>query len=287
MSSGNSPFQKQKERLLVQRKEVVKGLSSVKKNYKKLLPSNDPHKEIKLQHEKNKVAIFENRLDLIDGELRFLRPSMDEDIAYRIRQNKDFAYKVAQLVPDNIPLRFHGCPIFAAEKIISSGEITSQEDRLGVNVICDDAVQISVTTKDNLYVTTQGFANLTPNFNLPAGCIFVVTPKDLMDEESGRFMQMDNVRFKNVPDRLVAVITTPENLSSIQTWLNNSGFSSAKAIDYDGFVKSIDRFIASVNITYRNIFKENPLEYSQVNLNSVKKQSLDTIISDAQRRSDA
>lgn len=163
----------------------------------------------------------------------------------------------------------------------------SQEDRLGINEIFDDAVQISVTTKDNLYITTQGFVNLTPNFNLPAGCIFVVTPKDLNDEESGRFMQMDNVRFKNDPDRLVAVISTPENLVSIQTWLNNSGFSSAKAIDYDGFVKSIDRFIASVNITYRNIFKENPLEYSQVNLNSVKKQSLDTIISDAQRRSDA
>ncbi len=287
MNNNEKLFQEQKAQLLTRRKEVVKGLSSARKRYEKILRSNDSHKEIKLQHEKNKVALFENRLDLIDGELRFLRPGYDEDIAYRVRQNHDFAYKIAHLVPDDIPLRFHGCPIFAAEKIISSGEITSQEDRLGINVICDDAAQISVTTKDNLYITTQGFANLTPNFTLPAGCIFVVTPKDLTDEESGRFMQMDNVRFKNDSDRLVAVISTPENLPSIQAWLTNSGLPSVKATDFDGFVQSIDRFIASVNIPYRNIFKGNYVESTEVNRRSLKKQNLDSIISGAKKRFDA
>ncbi len=282
--SYEKAFRNLKKKLLSERKEVQKRLEGVQKSYNKLLHSKDPRKEIKLPYEKNKVVIYENRLDLLDGKLRFLRPANDADIAYRQRQSNDFADKVSELVPDDLPLRFHGTPIYGAEKIIASGEIVSFQDRLGVNSSQDDAVQIYITSKDSLYITSQGFADLTPNFNLPAGCIFVVTPKDLADEEAGRFMHMSNVYFKDDPDRLVAVISTPENIPSLQTWLSQGGLSPSKAIDFDGFVRDIDRFIDSVEIPYRNISSKMNQLSSDTKPQLKTKPCLDALISGAKKR---
>lgn len=246
-------FLRQKEHLLANRAAASQKLHDARQSYMEMFRGNDPRKEIKLQYEMNKVRLCENSLELVEDKLKFMRPSREEDIAYRNRQYNEFANKISALVPEDLPLRFHGCPIYAAEKIIQSGEISSSADRLGVGTSYDGAGQISVTSKDNLHITTQGYTDLIGDYSLPAGCVFVLTPNDLADEETGEHQMMDSVSFKSDPSRLVAVISTPENTETIRGWLQNNDLDVQKATDFDGFVGAIDKFIDSVEIPYRNI----------------------------------
>ena len=58
------------------------------------------------------------------------------------------------------------------------GEISSSVDRVGSSTSYDVSDQVSVTTKNTIETTVQGYAGLTGNYNLPAGCIFVILPQD-------------------------------------------------------------------------------------------------------------
>lgn len=279
-------FERQKKQYLSDRKTVMKQLQTAQKAYDRLQRSNDPRKEIKLQYEKNKVSLYQYRLDLIEGKLKFLRLGNEEDASYRLRQYNDFADKVKPLIPQDLPLRFHGCPIDAAEKIIVSGEISSAADRTGIETSFNGTDQISVTTREDLSTTVREYTNLTANYNMPAGCIFVITPKNLDDEISANKQLMHNVNFKDTPDRLVAVISSPENIPELKSWLHQNGCSPQKAIDFDGFVHSIDKIIASVRIPYRNISGKTLSHSLEVNTQTSNKSRLDSLISGAKQRAD-
>lgn len=70
---------------------------------------------------------------------------------------------------------------------------------------------------------------------MPAGCIFVVLPKDDNDRESGESLLMGNVNFKEEPSRLYAIITTPENINMVSKWCKENNVDSGKVYDYDSF----------------------------------------------------
>ncbi len=175
---------------------------------------------------------------MYEQELFFLRPRQQEDIEYRNRQYNNFADEIRKLTSQNIPLRFHGCPIYTAKEIIESGEISSSVDRLGIMTSYDSSGQISVTTSDTISTTINGYSGLLDNeYFLPAGCIFVVLPKDEEDAKAGNSMLMGNVNFKESPDRLVAIISTPENMNRIIYWTTENNIDSDKVFTYDGFVE--------------------------------------------------
>ena len=169
------------------------------------------------------------------NKLQFIRPANIEDIEYRTRQYKEFSEIIEEFLPDDLPLRFHGCPIYNAKKIIESGEISASSDRVGFNTSYDVTGQISVTTKYSLPITVQSYAGLMGNYNMPAGCIFVVLPKDDNDRESGESLLMGNVNFKEEPSRLYAIITTPENINMVSKWCKENNVDSGKVYDYDSF----------------------------------------------------
>ena len=102
----------------------------------------------------------------------------------------------------------------------------------------DSSGQISVTTSDTISTTINGYSGLLDNeYFLPAGCIFVVLPKDEEDAKAGNSMLMGNVNFKESPDRLVAIISTPENMNRIIYWTTENNIDSDKVFTYDGFVE--------------------------------------------------
>lgn len=269
----------EKRIFLSKREEAVKKLESACDKYEKVQQSILPRKESRLRHAENNVSLYKYQLRVIDDQLRYLRPRFEEDISYRLRQFNEFAGIIKDRLPEEVPLRFHGCPIYVAERILESGEISSSVDRIGVETSYDSAGQISVTTRDDLYITVQSYTNLNYDYNFPAGCIFVMTPASYADEKCGQQLLMGNVNFKLEPERLVAVISTPENIPAIRSWLTNIGFPSDKAIDFDGFVNNLDRFIQSVRLSY----KELPL-FSQrrsIYFGSERKQSLEDQINSA------
>lgn len=46
-----------------------------------------------------------------------------------------------------------------------------------------------------------------------------------------------NVDFKTQPDRLVSVVTTPENIDKVKNWAHLGGVDVSKVMDFDNFVR--------------------------------------------------
>lgn len=270
-------FRQRKSKLLRKKIEAEKLLDVAIENYNNISKSHSLRKEIKLNNAQNIIYLREKNLNVINTELEYLRPRNEEDMLYRQRQYNEFSDYITQNIPDDLPLRFHGTSIYATKEIIASGEISSPGDRFGVEASYDSPGQIYVNTKDNIFNSVRNFCNLTYDYDLPAGCLFVVTPKDSQDEKTGHNQIMESVYFRNNPDRLVAVISTPENINNIRSWLRESGLPSDKAFTYDGFIKSIEKVKNSVVLPYKNSQKETFNEKKSFS-------SLESMISNAESR---
>ena len=192
--------------------------------------------EIELKNVQKRRYVLQRTID----RLSFLRPVSDEDKAYRLRQYNEFPKLINQNVPEDLHLCFHGCPIDAAMHIIEDGEISSSVDRIGAETSYDVSGQVSVTTKDNIYITVEGYSGLT-EMEYPAGCIFAIMPKDEDEIKSSESLLIGNVNFKENPERLYSIITTPENIERVSKWAEQSGIDLSKIHTYDDFIKSFDK----------------------------------------------
>ncbi len=183
---------------------------------------------------------------------RFIRPRTEADMAYRLRQDKEFAKNVQNAMPPKMNLLFHGTPIYNAEKIIAARGLMSSVDRLGFETSMDGGGQVSVTTNKTLNVTVEGYADLNAAEGyLPAGCIFAMKAKT---PNEGENLVTDNVDF-NEPDRLYAVITTPENLNRVRGWMQNAGLDASRVHDFDGFVDMLKKENTRNNAMFATVMR--------------------------------
>lgn len=168
----------------------------------------------------------------------FLREPTKEDIQYRDRQRREFPQKAANLSEDMM-FCFHGTVLKGAKHILSSGEISSGADRTGRATSFDPPGLISVTNKDTVDTSVGTYMNIDLSYCYPAGCLFVVTPanKGEYDALSSTGWMIKNVDFKTQPDRLVSVVTTPENIDRVKMWAQRGGVDVSKVMDFDAFVR--------------------------------------------------
>lgn len=240
MKKSQEEFEKRKNILLRYKLTLEEKLNKAIDKYHSIETSEIDKKETRLKVAKKIISNRKNALEQVEGQLEFLRPSSEKDMEYRLRQYDEFSKKMKDLLPEDLLLRFHGCPIYTARNIIASGEISSSVDRLGVETSYDTEGQISVTTKDTLDTTIQGYTDLSEKF-LPAGCVFVLLPKDEKDAKLGASMLMENINFKKEPNRLYGIITTPENIEKVSQWAKVSGIDLNKIHDFDEFAKSFEK----------------------------------------------
>jgi len=236
-------FKKKKAILIKNRELAEQRLLSAVEKYRKIQESDVDRKEERLRIAKSNIVKKKYVLQQINEQIDFSRPEREEDIAYRQRQYEEFPSVIKSIVPDHIPLRFHGCPINVAQHILRDGEISSSVDRLGISTSYDTEDQISVTTKDTIETTVMGYAGLSGDYSMPAGCIFVVLPKDESDAKAGDSMLMSNISFRQSPERLVSIITSPENLQRVVQWARENGVETSKICDYDGFRNLLEKYI--------------------------------------------
>lgn len=234
-------FEKQKSNLIKNKELKEQRLAEAIEKYESIQNSQVDKKEQRLQVAMKTVAIWRNAVKQITDKLEFLRPENEEDKSYRLRQYDEFPGIIEKTVPDDLPLRFHGCPIYTAKHILQEGEISSSVDRIGIATSYDVDGQVSVTTKDTIETTIRGYTDLTGDYNSPAGCVFVLLPKDEEDAKAGQSMLMGNVSFKEEPERLFAVITSPENSSRVKEWSQESGVDITKVHDFDSFIRIFDK----------------------------------------------
>lgn len=236
-------FERKKEILLRNRESALQRVEKAKEKYEKI-KSDDTidKKELRLEIAQKTIQSRIYALEQINNQLEFLRPSSQEDMDYRLKQYSEFSKQVKSEVPDDLHLCFHGCPIYAAKHIIEDGEISSSVDRIGSETSYDVSDQVSVTTKNTIETTVQGYTGLTGNYNLPAGCIFVILPKDDNEiQTSETSMLIGNVSFKENPERLYSIITTLENIERVTEWAEKANIDLSKIHDFDGFIQEIGK----------------------------------------------
>lgn len=236
-------FKRKKEILLRNRESALQRVKKAKEKYEKI-ESDDTidKKELRLEIAQKTIQSRIYALEQINNQLEFLRPSSQEDMDYRLKQYSEFSKQVKSEVPDDLHLCFHGCPIYAAMHIIEDGEISSSVDRIGSETSYDVSDQVSVTTKSTIETTVHGYTGLIGNYNLPAGCIFVILPKDESEIKTSEMsMLIGNVSFKENPERLYSIITTPENIERVTEWAEKTNIDLSKIHDFDGFIQEIGR----------------------------------------------
>ena len=179
-----------------------------------------------------------------DPTNQFRRPALPEDMRYRRIQKATFAEKMEKLLPKEKPLCFHGTPIWNAQEILRSGNISAEIDRKGAGKdILNMSGTISVTTVADLWWTVKEFADLA-NFNYPAGCIFVLEPKNESEFNSAKqHKTIENVNLISDSKRLKNIITTPENLERVRGWISKSelNLDPKIVVDYDSFLKDCEK----------------------------------------------
>lgn len=229
-------YNKQKTILANIEKSITEQLKKALDRYNDALAGKFENNERVLSLSSITIEVKKHALSIILKKIEFLRPGTEEDMADRLSQYHDFSKNVKEVVPDNLPLRFHGSPIYNARSIISDGQISSSVDRLGFSTSWDVSKQISVTTRDSIDISVRDYTDLITSY-MPCGCIFVLLPKDDIDAKSGTSLLMGNVNFKKEADRLVSVITSKENVNCVKQWMIESGLDPKKVKNFEEFIK--------------------------------------------------
>ena len=184
------------------------------------------------------ASMVKRNLFKYKSKRKYVRPSKWEDVIYRKRQESLFQRKVLEVIPENLLLRFHGSPIYFSEQIIKSKKIVPSQDTYGIKTSADEEGKISVTRASNLNRMTIPIYSFLFEWqeSLPAGCVFAVFPLIESELDDSRWF-MNKVDFREHPEQLYKIITTPENISLVKKWCRESGLSTSYVCDYNKFVK--------------------------------------------------
>ena len=226
---------------------------------------------------KNEMYRWKQTLDETELSLKFIRPNSKQDIYYRDEQCKMFENKLQSVLSPNLNLKFHATPIYFAEQIIKSGVISSTADRYdGYIKSTDMKGEISVSDRETIGRTINYFSDMTAyQRSLPSGCIFALLPKGKDDYRSEASL-MNSVNFRQNPEQLFGVFTTPENIEQVKKWMSDSDFNPDLVYTFEEFLQVVkeksDRIDKQVGFNYRvdGNFKHNS------NINSKKNDTKDS-----------
>lgn len=222
-----------------------------------------PEDSKEVKYEKDQVGRWKQCLDNAMLALKFVRPNSQEDMAYREGiSGEDYAKELQEIISPNLDLRFHGTPIYFAEQIIESGGISSTADRYdGYIKSTDMEGEISASTVKTLSRTIDFFSGMSGYIHsLPAGCIFAMYPKDEADANYGPDL-LHAVNFKENPEQLFGVFTTPENIEQVTKWMEKAGFQDKSVYTFEGFLEAVKEKSQSMD---KSIQEQENIEVNQI-----------------------
>ena len=187
----------------------------------------------------------ERNLMQIKSCIEFMRPAIKEDSESRMRIQEEFPKIVKELFPDGFPIVFHGTSnIGTVREILYSGGLLTPEQR-GVSMT-SFASAIDVTYKDNIRVSCE-FADA--GTYMPYGAIFAFMPQEDEIENVVKTAGssevaggVNGVNFREEPERLLAIITTPENYQRVVEWCNKAGIDPEKVLTHKMFINKYKEF---------------------------------------------
>ena len=219
-------------------------LTKYKTMYDEAIKSNETRKAEVYSSRVEKIKRIINELE---NQLSYMREDIPEDLEERKKIRQSFSKQVAEIIPDGIPMVFHGNnDIATIYEILKSGGLKTPEER-GVD-FKSFATQIDVANKHDIHVPVE-FADPGIDSARPYGAIFAFYPKkdeiykgleNFGSEVPGGVQAID---FKEDDDRFVGIITTEENKERIQKWLQEFGMDYKKIFTHLEFIEMCkDRF---------------------------------------------
>ena len=219
---------------------IQKNQEKLRKLKEKLEQSETENDEIKIEYYKRLISKKEDTIRNCQGRMNNLRMPMAEDTIDRENIIKEFAKKVSEVIPDDVALVFHGNKnISQVEEIIESGGLLTPEER-GVES-SSYATKIDVTNKYNIQVSLE-FAELGGCYIDPYGAVFVFMPKEEEVEgvinSKGTMVEIgvDSIHFTEEPERLIAIITAPENIERLKSVAKKSNLDEEKIMTHEEFL---------------------------------------------------
>lgn len=196
------------------------------------------------------------RLQLLD-KLKYLRPAESADIAYRQNVLEKLPYWADEHIPDSLHLVFHASTLANSERILNSGNITSGKDRWTIRTSGDAKGEISISTKNSLFISLAGHMDLVAqDYYLPAGCLFVLQTDTSTYKAAKDDCHIPNVYLRKNPEQLYAVITTPENQDRVKWWMQKNNFDFKKVYDFNSFKEKIEEDNLFFSLTHSSHQKE-------------------------------
>ena len=196
-----------------------------------------------LNHIKQQIADAKRTLRIQEGLVEFARIPNVEDVDYRANIFNWFPKKVREVVPDDLPLVFHGTGIIGeVRQIIKTNGLLTPEQR--GESMTSFATEIDVGAKTNISVPCE-FAEPNSRYWIPYGAIFAFLPRPEEVDKVNRtgdstevFGGVSGVNFKQEPERLFGIITSPENIKRVQTWCEEYGLDGSKVMTHNDFIES-------------------------------------------------
>lgn len=249
-------------------------LTNYKTMYDEAIKSNEPRKA---EVYGSRVEKIKRRINELEIQLSYMREDIPEDLEERKKIRQSFSKQVAEIIPDGIPMVFHGNnDIAAIYEILKTGGLKTPEER-GVD-FKSFATQIAVANKYDIHVPVE-FADPGIDSARPYGAIFAFYPKkdeiykgleNFGSEVPGGVQAID---FKEDDDRFVGIITTEENKERIQKWLQEFGMDYKKIFTHLEFIEMC-----------KDRFKDNQLTNGQKLGKQVVDEISDTILIDETER---
>lgn len=201
------------------------------------------------------------KINHLNEELKFSRPDTQSDIDERKMVLNNYANTIKKTITDDHPLWFHGVNKLATlEKILISGNLGYADDDETRSLTPPGT--LDVTSKDSIDTTIKGFTGLSSEY-LPAGCIFVLHPKDAdeakLTQASGSEQNIKTVDFNKNPERLYAIVSTTENLNYISDLVARHGLNKNIVQSFDSFIKKYKadyKQNTNLNLNYQNLSHE-------------------------------
>ena len=211
-------------------------------------------------NETRNVEIYGSRIEKIkkiinslENQLLYMRDDTPEDLEERKSIRQSFSEQVAEIIPDGVPMVFHGNnDIATIYEILKSGGLRTPEER-GED-FKSFATQIDVANKYDIHVPVE-FAEPGIESGRPYGAIFVFYPKkDERYKGLGRFGSevpggVQSIDFREEDDRFIGVISTQENKERIQKWLQEFGMDDKKIFTHSEFIEMCKCRFKNIELT--------------------------------------
>lgn len=248
--TNNENFENIKDNLFKHYQSQLEKLKEVKEQLIESQQNNDTRK---IDFYSKRIDSVLGNIDNIKSKLACMRLNTVEDLRERQEIMVHFPKLINEVIPDDVPLVFHGNNnIEMAKQIITSGGLYTPEER-GKN-FQSFATQIDVTYKSNIKVSCE-FADSNINSFMPYGAIFVFYPKEheyekvlKTGESSEVFGGVESVNFDE--ERFVGIITTNENLEDIKKCFHDNSLDSSKVFTHQQFIEFCkSKFMSRTKIT--------------------------------------